>query len=135
MRSLSRQNTNKTWQIYFRYIVVGLVNTAITISVFIFTSSRFSFVTSYLIAYVVGILINLYLQPKIVFKVKSNSHNRKLLITANIVTIGVGVSLSHLLDASSVEPFFAATITAMTTLPIGFLLTKVSLIGKFKSND
>jgi putative flippase GtrA len=100
-----------------------------------FTSSRFSFVTSYLVAYAVGILINLYLQPKSVFKVKSNSNKRKLLLTANLVTIGVGVSLSYLLDASSVEPFFAATITAMITVPIGFFLTKMTLLGKLKSND
>jgi len=135
MRSPNRRSLNKSRQIYCRYIVVGLVNTAITISVFMFTSSRFSFVTSYLVAYAVGILINLYLQPKSVFKVKSNSNKRKLLLTANLVTIGVGVSLSYLLDASSVEPFFAATITAMITVPIGFFLTKMTLLGKLKSND
>ena len=135
MRSLSKRNLNNSRQIYFRYVGVGLVNAAITIGVFIFTSSRFSFVTSYLVAYAVGLFINLYLQPKSVFKVKSNSHNRKRLFAANVITIGVGVGLNYLLDASSVEPFFAATITAMITVPIGFLLTKASLLGKLKSND
>ena len=103
--------------------------------VFMSTSSKFTYVSSYLAAYSVGILINLYFQPKIVFQVKSSAFKRKRLLFANLLTIGVGVSLSYLLEAKSVEPLFAATITTVITVPIGFFLTKTSLLGKVKSNN
>jgi len=103
--------------------------------VFILTSSRFNYVTSYLAAYSVGILINLYFQPKSVFQVKSNAFKRKRLLVANLFTIGVGVSINYLLEATSGEPLFAATITTVMTVPIGFFLTKTFLLGKVKSNN
>ena len=116
MRSLNKGNLKKSRQIYCRYLVIGLVNTMITMGVFMSTSSRFDYVTSYLAAYSVGILINLYFQPKIVFQVKSSAFKRKRLLFANLLTIGVGVSLSYLLEAKSVEPLFAATITTLITI-------------------
>ena len=135
MRSLNKGNLNKSRQIYCRYLVIGLVNTMITMGVYILTSSRFNYVTSYLAAYSVGILINLYFQPKIVFQVKSNAFIRKQLLVANLLTIGVGVCLGYLLEATSVEPLFAATITTVIIVPIGFFLTKTSLLGKVKSSN
>ncbi len=135
MRNQSRGYLDNSRRIYFRYIVVGLANTLVTISMFVLLSSKLNYVSSYLASYAVGIVINLYYQPKSVFQVKSNASRLKRLLVANLLIIGVGVTINYLLDIASVKPFFAAILTAVVTIPIGFLLTKNSLLGKLESNN
>jgi putative flippase GtrA len=135
MRNRNKDILIKSRQIYYRYAVVGLLNTLITMSVYLLISSKFSYVVSYLTSYTVGIIINLYFQPKFVFQIKSNSFMRKRLLSANLIIIGVGVAINFFLDMTSLQPFNAASITALATIPIGFLLTRSSLLGKARSND
>ncbi|MFX3632159.1 MAG: GtrA family protein [Candidatus Pristimantibacillus sp.] len=114
-----------------RYVIVGLLNTAITYLSYLLMLMFFSYSISYLISYVIGILFSYVLNSKIVFNTNMTLWKLIQYPLVYITQFLFGLLLMYLLiDKIALNDKVAPLIVSIISLPITFVVSKFILSGK-----
>jgi len=100
---------------------------AITSVVYLALTNHSSYVVSFLVSYIIGVGFNLYVQPRMVFKVESPLENWFRLLFVNLLLVLIGVAISLFAINNSWDRGMTLLMTATTLVPLGFIFTRIAL--------
>jgi putative flippase GtrA len=116
---------------FSKFIVVGIINTAITYIVYIALLGLLGYNNSYLISYILGILISYALNTKFVF---NTNYSVIKLIKFPLVYIAQylinAMVLRVVIERDITNELFAPILVLILSIPVTFLLSKTILKGK-----
>ena len=119
--------TNPNFE-FIRFIIIGCVNTLSSYMVYLIGLMFFSYIISYTIAYVIGILISYYLNSTFVFRSKISMSKLVQFPLVYLVQYFFGVAILYVcVNAFYLNKAIAAIIVVIFSLPITFLLSRYIL--------
>ena len=110
---------------FARYVIAGLVNTAVTYALLLVALHWIAYLAAYTIVYVLGVVFGWWLQSRFVFQVPIAWRTliRFPLVYAAQYVCGA-VLLWLLVEVARVPSSWAALAAVASTVPLGFLLSR-----------
>jgi len=119
-----------------RYLVVGVVNTAITYVLLVVGMRWLPYLVAYTIVYAFGVALAYWLQSRFVFRVALGQRKAALFPFIGLAQYALGfVLLWALVDRLALPARAAALIVVVTIVPLGFVLSRLLLTGRPASSD
>ncbi|MCG7407930.1 GtrA family protein [Paenibacillus sp. ACRRX] len=116
---------------FFKFLVVGIINTACTYLIYLLLLNAFSYTVSYTISYISGILISYLLNSYYVFKEKLNYKKMIQFPLVYVVQYLLNAVLLYVLvDNSKLEKEYAPLIVIILSIPITYILSKLIIKKK-----
>jgi putative flippase GtrA len=118
---------------FFRFIVSGGLNTAITYGIYLILLQQLSYQISYSIAYISGIVISYVFNRAFVFKNHRGLRSIVLFPLIYVTQYGLGMLLLWLwIDIARLSDKLAPLIVVAVTLPLTYVLSRFVFLGKQK---
>lgn len=115
----------KKWALF---LVGGGLNTALTYGIYLTLNLFIEYQTSYIIAYIAGVLFSYLFNSKIVFELKKTLKGLLIYPSVYIVQYILSASLLHVLvETFKVPKEMAPLIIIIALLPITYILSKTIL--------
>ena len=112
-----------------RYLVAGALNTLLTWLLFVALSQWINYLLAYGIVFVLGVVLSFVLQSVWVFRSKMEWASLLRFKMAYLVNLAVGLLLLKLLVThAALSPALAAIGVVAVQVPLGFLLSRRSLV-------
>ena len=116
------------WRSFARFLVVGLVNTAASYSLFIALELVIPYLVAYAIAYVAGIFMSYLTNTRLVFRVARSWSSFLRFPLVYVVQFVMGGSIIVMLvEGFAVGPRVAALIALAVTVPVTYFAAKLAL--------
>ena len=116
---------------FFRFLVSGAINTAVTFGIYLLFLPVFSYPISYSIAYVIGIGVAYFLNRAFVFRAHQGARSALLLPLVYVAQYGIGILMLWLLiDQLKLSEEIAPLVVIVVTIPLTYLLTRFVFVGK-----
>ncbi|MBP1934775.1 putative flippase GtrA [Ammoniphilus resinae] len=113
---------------FFRFVLVGILNTAATYIIYLLFLYLFNHNISYTIAYILGILIGYFLNSKITFRVELTLKKFIQFPLVYLIQYLINlVMLNVLIFNLDVDKRIAPLLVIIISIPITFILSKVIL--------
>ncbi len=111
---------------FYRFIIIGFFNTFSGYTIYlVLVNLFFNHINSYIISYIVGILISYFLNSSFVFKVQPKFSTFLVFPLVYIIQFILGFAgIYFLIDILAINKNIAPLIIIVFTLPIGFLLSR-----------
>lgn len=110
---------------FFRFLVVGGINTAASYVIYVLVSLVAHYVVAYTISTIAGIVISYVLNAVYVYRTKLSLARAAAYPVVYVVQYGLGVALLYVLvDRMGISKFIAPLIIVVLTIPITFLLSR-----------
>jgi putative flippase GtrA len=118
---------------YFRFIVAGAANTALSIAVYQLALFAFDYTVSYCVAYAAGIAFAYYAYARHVFDAKMSA-GRLALFTGFYLASGAAGALLNaaFVERAGLAPRLAILATIAVMLPVNYLGSKWCLRGELR---
>lgn len=119
---------------FVRYLVAGAFNTGVTWLMFVALSQWLNYLLAYGIVFVVGVVLSFFLQSLWVFRSKLECSALLRFKAAYLINLAVGLLLLKLLVSNTpLSPAIAAIVVVALQVPLGFALSRISLLGPVQS--
>jgi putative flippase GtrA len=116
---------------FTRYLIAGVVNTAITYGLLVAALRWLPYAAAYTVAYVSGVAIGYLLQSRFVFRVPLGIRRALRFPLVYVAQYVVGIALLWLLvDRLGTEATWAALVVVVANVPLGFMLSRLLLVGQ-----
>lgn len=116
---------------FFRFLVSGGVNTAVTYGIYLLLLPILAYQFSYSIAYVAGIVISYLLNRIFVFRSHRGVRSVLLFPLVYVVQYGFGLLLLWVLvDKLKLSAMIAPLAVILLTIPLTYLLTGIVFVAK-----
>lgn len=111
---------------FYRFIIIGFFNTFSGYAIYlVLVNLFFNHINSYIISYIVGIVISYFLNSSFVFKVQPKFSTFLVFPLVYIIQFILGFAgIYFLIDILAINKNIAPLIIIVFTLPIGFLLSR-----------
>jgi putative flippase GtrA len=111
---------------FFRFLVVGAINTAASYGIYVLVSLVAHYIVAYTVSTVTGIAISYVLNALYVYKTKLSLARAAAYPLVYGVQYGLGVGLLYLMvDQLGVSHYIAPLIIVVATIPVTFLLSRL----------
>lgn len=118
---------------FFRFLLSGGLNTAITYGIYLVLLQQISYQFSYTIAYVSGIAISYTLNRSFVFRSHYGLRSILLFPLVYIAQYGFGMLLLWLwVEIAGLSTKIAPLIVVVATLPLTYVLSRFVFLGRKK---
>ena len=118
---------------FLRFIVSGVVNTAITYVIYLFLLSVMPYQAGYTISYLIGILLAFALNRYFVFKQHRGARSIVLFPLVYIVQYLCGMLLLFIwVEALNLSVKLAPLVVVMITIPVTYLLSRYIFLNEQK---
>lgn len=115
---------------FFRFILSGGLNTAITYGIYLVLLQKTSYQISYSIAYVSGIAISYILNRAFVFKSHRGLRSILLFPLIYITQYGIGMLLLWMwIDIAKLSDKIAPLVVVVVTVPATYVLSRFVFLG------
>src|SRR5689334_23236061 len=111
---------------FFRFLLMGVINTVATYAIYFFSMTFLSYTLSYTLSYVIGIFISYYLNSKFVFKEKFSLAKAFRFPLVYVVQYILSILLLRFfVEIILINKSIAPILIVIITVPITFLLSRV----------
>lgn len=118
---------------FVRYVLAGFANTGLSYGLYLLLLGWLSYQVAYIIAYIVGIGVQFMLHTYFVYRVPPTAVRLSGYPVIHLLLYGYGAVLLHILvEVFVINASVAALIVITTSIPAGFLLTRMWL--NYRSN-
>jgi putative flippase GtrA len=118
---------------FFRFILSGGLNTAITYGIYLFLLQQTSYQISYSIAYVSGIAISYLLNRAFVFQGHRGLRSILLFPLVYLTQYGFGMLVLWLwIEIAGLSDKLAPLVVVAVTLPVTYILSRFVFLGREK---
>lgn len=118
---------------FFRFILSGGLNTAITYGIYLLLLQQTSYQISYTIAYVSGIAISYLLNRVFVFREHRGLRSLLLFPLVYVTQYGFGMLILWLwIDMAGLNDKIAPLVVVAMTLPLTYVLSRFVFLGRKK---
>lgn len=118
---------------FFRFILSGGLNTAITYGIYLVLLQQISYQISYTVAYVSGIVVSYALNRAFVFKSHRGLRSILLFPLIYITQYGIGMLLLWLwIDIAKLSDKIAPLVVVVVTVPATYVLSRFVFLGNKK---
>jgi putative flippase GtrA len=119
-----------------RFLVVGAINTAGSLALFVLLSTVMDPRIAYAIAFAAGIAFTTVLSSRFVFRTSPPARSKGLFVLWYLVVFALGEGVVHGIAVSAgYAPWVAGLATAAVTAPLNYLGGRITLVHPDKSRS
>jgi putative flippase GtrA len=116
---------------FVRFVIVGGINTALTLALFVAAEQFMSYHLAYTLSYVAGIAIAFFLNSRYVFHTPLSLDRALRFPLVYLVQYVYGaIVLAVMVERFAIHSFVAILTVVMTSIPLSFVLSRVLLKGR-----
>jgi len=116
---------------FFRFVVVGAANTAISYALFVLLDLVLPYLLAYAIAYVAGIAVSYLLNTAFVFRVARSWSSAARFPLVYVLQFALGSAIVFLMvEALGMAAHVAALVAIAVTVPVSYIAMRFLLRGR-----
>ncbi|SDH58680.1 Putative flippase GtrA (transmembrane translocase of bactoprenol-linked glucose) [Aneurinibacillus thermoaerophilus] len=112
---------------FFRFLIVGGLNTGITYGIYLVLLLGFPYVLAYSGSYIIGVFISYYLNSKIVFQTNFSIKKMLQFPLVYVVQYVINTMFLYFLVQMNISEKLAPILVVILSIPITFILSKYIL--------
>jgi putative flippase GtrA len=116
---------------FFRFVIVGLINTVLSYGIYVLSLSIVTYLYAYTFSFVCGIIISYSLNTRYVYRVRMAFLSALQYPLVYVAQYVLGISATYLLvHTLHTSEFVAPIIVILVNTPFGFFLTRFVIKGR-----